>query len=161
MDGAEWKERIAKSKFKDMKGFGLESKGHIALQDHGDDVWFRNIRVRDLKAAMPGEIKLLNGKDMEGWTWFTNDTGGSKIGDVFTVKDGVVADKGTPNGYIATEKEYTNYVLRVSWRWEMPELGKPGNSGVLLRVQKPDNVWPKSIEGQLMAGNAGDFYSIG
>lgn len=161
IDGPGWKDMIAKSKFKDMKGFGLESKGHIALQDHGDDVWFRNIKVRDLKAAMPGEVVLFNGKDMSGWTWFTNEKGDSKIGDVFTVKDGVIADKGTPGGYISTAAEYTNYVLRVSWRWEMPEAGKPGNSGVLLRVQKPDNVWPKSIEGQLMAGNAGDFYSIG
>lgn len=161
VDGAEWKDRIAKSKFKDMKGFGLESKGHIALQDHGDDVWFRNIKVRDLKAAMPGEVILFNGKDMTGWNWFTSEKGDSKIGDVFTVKDGVIADKGTPGGYISTAAEYTNYVLRVSWRWETPEVAKAGNSGVLLRVQKPDNVWPKSIEGQLMSGNAGDFYSIG
>ncbi len=161
IDGPEWKEMIAKSKFKDMKGFGLESSGHIALQDHGDDVWFRNIKVRDLKKPMPGETALFNGKDMSGWTWFANDKGATKIGDVFSVNGGVVADKGTPNGYIATTAEYTNYVLRVSWRWESPNAGKPGNSGVLLRVQKPDTVWPKSIEAQLMAGNAGDFYSIG
>ena len=48
IDGAEWKAMIAGSKFKDMAGFGMEKKGHIALQDHGDEVAFRNIRVRRL-----------------------------------------------------------------------------------------------------------------
>ncbi len=43
-----WKELIAGSKFKDMPGFGLAKKGHIALQDHGDKVWYRNIKVRKI-----------------------------------------------------------------------------------------------------------------
>jgi cytochrome c len=43
-----WKEMIAKSKFKDMKGFGLAPKGKISLQDHGDRVWYRNIKIRNL-----------------------------------------------------------------------------------------------------------------
>ncbi|MGB3467871.1 MAG: family 16 glycoside hydrolase, partial [Cyclobacteriaceae bacterium] len=44
----EWKELIAKSKFKDWKGFGDASGGHISLQDHGDPVWFRNIKIKAL-----------------------------------------------------------------------------------------------------------------
>lgn len=43
-----WKKMIAISKFKDMPGFGTFKKGKIALQDHGDDVWFRNIRIKRL-----------------------------------------------------------------------------------------------------------------
>src|SRR5690606_8584396 len=48
MHTPEWKEMIQNSKFKDMPTFGKESKGHIALQDHGDKIWFRNIKIREL-----------------------------------------------------------------------------------------------------------------
>ncbi len=43
-----WNEMISKSKFKDMKGFGLAPKGKISLQDHGNQVWFRNIKIKVL-----------------------------------------------------------------------------------------------------------------
>jgi hypothetical protein len=39
---------IANSKFKAWQGFGTYKKGRIALQDHGDDVWYRNIKIRKL-----------------------------------------------------------------------------------------------------------------
>ena len=44
----ELKTAIAKSKFKNLKIFGQRLAGHILLQDHGDAVWYRNIRIRDL-----------------------------------------------------------------------------------------------------------------
>jgi hypothetical protein len=44
----QWNKMVAGSKFKDMPGFGKYQKGKIALQDHGDDVWFRNIRIKRL-----------------------------------------------------------------------------------------------------------------
>jgi cytochrome c len=49
MHTPEWDAMIAKSKFKDMPDFGKATKGHISLQDHGDRVWFRNIKIRELK----------------------------------------------------------------------------------------------------------------
>lgn len=44
----EWKERLAESKFADLNRFGTEEEGHIAIQDHGDRVCFRNIRIKRL-----------------------------------------------------------------------------------------------------------------
>lgn len=43
-----WKQMIAISKFKDMPDFGTFKNGKISLQDHGEDVWFRNIRIKTL-----------------------------------------------------------------------------------------------------------------
>lgn len=43
-----WKQLLAGSKFKDMKDFGTYKKGRIALQDHGNAVWYRNIRIKKL-----------------------------------------------------------------------------------------------------------------
>ena len=44
-----WDEMVAKSKFKDWKEFGKFKSGHLAVQDHGDDVWFRNIKIKIFK----------------------------------------------------------------------------------------------------------------
>jgi hypothetical protein len=43
-----WKQLVAGSKFKNMPGFGTFRKGRIALQDHGDNVWYRNVMIRKL-----------------------------------------------------------------------------------------------------------------
>lgn len=49
LDSADWKQRVAASKFAGMSGFAVSRRGHIALQDHGDTVRFRNLRIRPLK----------------------------------------------------------------------------------------------------------------
>ncbi len=45
---ADWNEKVAKSKFGKMAGFGKAAKGHICLQDHGNEVAYRNIKIREL-----------------------------------------------------------------------------------------------------------------
>ncbi len=47
--GDEWKQKIAKSKFAKIPGFGMAGKGFICLQDHGDEVAYRNIKIRPIK----------------------------------------------------------------------------------------------------------------
>ncbi len=44
----QWRELIAGSKFKTKPDFGKVFSGHIALQDHGDNVWYRNIMIKKL-----------------------------------------------------------------------------------------------------------------
>lgn len=48
MHSADWDERRAKSKWKDFPGYGSAEEGFIALQDHGTEVWFKNIRIKGL-----------------------------------------------------------------------------------------------------------------
>jgi hypothetical protein len=45
----EWKALVAKSKFKDHPRYAQARKGHIGIQDHGDQAAFRNIRIRPLR----------------------------------------------------------------------------------------------------------------
>lgn len=48
----DWKNMVANSKFKNWPNFlnagGEKQEGYIGLQDHGDDVWFRNIKIKNL-----------------------------------------------------------------------------------------------------------------
>ncbi len=154
----DWQARILASKFNAYEGFGHQPKGHIALQDHGDEVSYRNIRVRDLSASAPGEKPLFNGKDLTGLVAISPDASasGAKPEDTWSVKDGVLVCKGTPNGYIRTADKYDNFILRLEWRWA----AQPANSGVLVRMTGEDKVWPKSFEAQLHSGHAGDIIGI-
>lgn len=154
LNGQDWASRVAASKFSGYDGFGVSSVGHICLQDHGNDVWFRNIRIRDLDAPMPGEIDLLAGDRLDQWTAHLRD--GGAMDEVWSLEDGVLRCAGEPVGYIRTNADYTSYVLRLDWRFE-----RAGNSGVLLRMVGEDTVWPKSVEAQLQSGRAGDFWNIG
>jgi len=47
--GADFLAKVAASKFKDINGYGISSKGHLLLQDHGSIILFRNIKIRELK----------------------------------------------------------------------------------------------------------------
>ena len=75
--------------------------------------------------------------------------------------NGVLRIEGTPSGYLATRRWFRDYELELEWRW--PEGSTPGNSGVLVHVTTPLLFygWPRSLEVQLQAGSAGDFWTIG
>ncbi len=151
-----WKTDIAASKFASMPNFGRRPKGRIALQDHGDDVWFRNLRIREFDPSKV--VTLYDGKSLAEWTWFLPEQG--KFEGTWSVDDeGVLVCKGQPAGYIRTTRDFTNFLLTLEWRFS-PITKQAGNSGVLVRMVGQDKVWPRSVEAQLMSGSAGDFWNI-
>src|SRR5260370_33350051 len=77
-----------------------------------------------------GATKLFNGKDLSGWKTFVDPKSKVDPATVWSVKDGVIICKGQPLGYLITEKEYSNYILKVQWRWTPEGDNKDRNSGV-------------------------------
>ncbi len=152
--------RFAKSKFAPWKGFNEHRRGHLCLQDHGDEVAYRNITVRELppEPARRGEVTMLfDGSTLGAFGAHLPE--GKQLADVWSIVDGVMVCAGKPAGYIYTKAKYESFVLELQWRFDPKKGG--GNSGVLLRMTGEHKVWPRSIEAQLHAGNAGDFWNIG
>src|SRR6185295_2215047 len=125
--------------------------------------WRGGLDVAPLQAAAnpvnAAKTALFNGKDLSGWVQYLPENADHSKPDpakTWSVKDGVIHCAGTPIGYLRTEKTFKNYFLVVEWRWP----ATPGNSGVLLHMQREDHVWPLSVEAQLESGNAGDFWMV-
>jgi hypothetical protein len=72
--------------------------------------------------------------------------------------EGVLHCKGTPLGCLYSEKDYSDFVLTLDWRWVPGK--KAGSGGVLLRMTGAPKIWPKSLEAQINAGDAGDFWGL-
>lgn len=105
-------------------------------------------------------ISLFNGVDLTGWHIDVPemDTIPEAI-NPFIVRNGMLVSLGTPQGHIITDAEYANFRLEIEYRFA----GEPGNCGVLVFASTPRalyKMFPKSIEVQMMHGNAGDFWCI-
>jgi hypothetical protein len=103
---------------------------------------------------------LFNGKDLVGWHIDVPDMDkDSALQSPFLIRNGMLVSMGTPNGHIITDAEYENFKLEVEYRFA----GVPGNCGVLVFASTPRalyEMFPKSIEVQMMHENAGDFWCI-
>jgi len=129
----------------------------LAPQDLSDLVEFLSTNPRTPGRRI-SEQQLFDGSSFAGWTFYSEDPK-VRMEDVFSIEAGSVLEcKGTPLGYLRTEKEYTNFALSLEWR-HLPGQ-PPGNSGVLMRRHGPDKIWPASIEAQLQHRNAGDIWNI-
>ena len=105
-------------------------------------------------------LSLFNGKDLSGWhadvPKMDNDP---TVKTPFIVRNGLLVSLGKPGGHLITDAAYQNYRLEVEYRFA----GKPGNCGALVHVSTPRalyDMFPKSIEVQMMHSNAGDFWCI-
>lgn len=112
-------------------------------------------------AAQAQTRQLFNGKTLAGWHADVPEKDKKpKTRSPFVVRNGMLVSLGTPGGHLITDSVYSNYTLEVQYRFT----GKPGNCGVLVHASKPRvlyDMFPQSIEVQMMHENAGDFWCIG
>jgi len=91
------------------------------------------------------------------WSFYSSESQ-TVMSDVWRIEDGVLICKGSPLGYIYSTEDFTNFVLKLEWRW--PAEKEPGKAGVLLRMTGENKIWPTSLEAQLNADAAGDFWGL-
>ncbi|MCU0960378.1 MAG: DUF1080 domain-containing protein [Pirellulaceae bacterium] len=94
---------------------------------------------------------------LDGWEYFSERDVTSPA-DVWKLQEGILRCAGTPKGYLYTSKAYRNFTLTLQWRW--PPGAQPGNGGVLVRMTGPHQIWPRSFEAQLNAGQSGDIWGL-
>jgi Domain of Unknown Function (DUF1080) len=129
-------------------------------------------------------ISLFNGKNLDGWTMdvpardklseandmpikdgiLTFDTRKGSWWNAtpqsFILREGLLVSLGRPPGHLITKESYSNYKLVVEYRFPK----EPGNCGVLVHASQPRRLYdmfPQSVEVQMMHENAGDFWCIG
>lgn len=107
-----------------------------------------------------GTISLFNGKNFEGWHVDVPEMDNNpEAVNPFIIRDGNLVSLGTPQGHLITDEVYENYRLNITYRF----VGEPGNCGILVHASTPRalyDMFPKSIEVQMMHENAGDFWCI-
>jgi hypothetical protein len=110
--------------------------------------------------SAPQTVALFNGNDLQGWhadvPAMDNDT---TLTSPFIVRDGLLVSLGEPRGHLITDATYQDYRLRVEYRFP----GEPGNCGVLVHASTPRalyDMFPQSVEVQMMHEHAGDFWCI-
>jgi hypothetical protein len=110
---------------------------------------------RMASAPKSGELDLFNGRDFTGWTFCMRAH--LDPTKTWSVTNGIIHCTGHPNGYLRTEKSYHDYRLTVEWRFvKAPPLAD--NTGVLIHMQPPDELWPKCFECQGLHNHQGDFW---
>jgi hypothetical protein len=116
---------------------------------------------RSLSTGTPGTIALFDGVSLRGWhADVPARDQDPQLGPSFVARDGLLVSLGSPEGHLITDASFRDYRLELEWRWP----GEPGNCGVLVHSSTPRRLYgmfPQSLECQLHAGNAGDFWCIG
>ncbi len=138
-------------------------KQPLSLQDHGNPVSFRNIWIREINVS-----KLFNNIDTKGWYTFIDSLGKNNDPMLnFKIIDKNLHIEGKQWGYICTEKTYSNYYLKVVFKWGEkkypPRLKDKRDSGIQYHFgeNEKDMIWPKSLECQVQEGDCGDYWCVG
>lgn len=113
-----------------------------------------------------GVVHLLQGNDLSPFYSYLTDFGLDQDPDhVFTMTNGVLRISGQHYGYLGTrETNFSQYRLVAEFKWGEktwpPREKNARDSGVLVHAGGKDQVWPKSIEAQMIEGGTGDILVV-
>ena len=119
-----------------------------------------------LAQRQPPVIHLLSQDKGTTFYTFLKDIGRDKDDDhVFTLTNGVLRISGEHYGYLATRQtNFSNYRLIAEFKWGgqtwTPRETNARDSGILIHCGGNDQVWPKSIEAQIIEGGTGDILVV-
>jgi hypothetical protein len=118
-----------------------------------------------------GWTSLFNGTNLNGWYIVLRNSRSDDTNHLVQVENGMIhmykdAPAGTaqPAGYIVTENEYSNYHLRLEYKWGekrfQPRLKTRRDAGIMYHVVGKDGVWPRCIECQIQENDVGDIFTV-
>ncbi len=123
-------------------------RGQIELQNHGNELFFRNLFIREIPAAEANAIlaakgrhelgfePVFNGRDFTGWA-------GDR--DAYEIVDGAIVCKQGAKGNLFTEQEYGDFVARLEFK-----LPSGGNNGLAIRYDGQGEPHLDGIELQVL-----------
>lgn len=119
-----------------------------------------SVSCRQRPAEIVQSRNLFNKINLSGWHADVPDLDtDTTLQTPFLVRDSLLVSLGVPNGHLITDSTYENYELDVEYRF----VNEPGNCGMLVHASTPRSLYqmfPKSLEIQMMHENAGDFWCI-
>ncbi|MFT4537954.1 MAG: hypothetical protein ACI835_000386 [Planctomycetota bacterium] len=153
-----WRKRVSETKFKDMPDFATRASGHIALQDHGDQVWYRAMKILPLDPVEDQKMAFGINRKLAGWETFERKTEGAVTGENqgWILEDGVIHHAGGRSGYLHTTASYGNFVLRFEVMKGTEDWSGQG-PGVVIRRTGEHCMSPHGIELGLGGGVMGDL----
>jgi hypothetical protein len=109
-----------------------------------------------------GFVSLMPRRDLsEHWT-----VEGKAPAEAWTLRDGVIACTGQPNGFLRSRKTYRNFILSAEWRFQQgwqhksPAGDDWPNAGFFILAREIQNGWPVSFEVQGHFGEAGSLFGV-
>jgi len=130
LDSDAWAKAVGASKFASRADFASAGPGRIALQDHSDEVWYRNLRIRELPTGYGEEVALYDG-DLDAFI---------EYGDaVYTADDDAILGEvgGGGQSFLISKQHFGDFVFEVDVKTELP-----GNSGIQIRSHAKENGRP-------------------